>query len=274
MRPLAIALLAGSLTIASERPARAGGAAPASRPDDPEAGRKLDDLLARWEARSRDLRALSVKFRRIDDSHAFNTKRTYAGRLHIQGPDRLYVDSYETKDDEPIGDFSERMVLDGKDLYHFVGLTHKVWIFRREPDAARTRLEYGPLAFLFGIDAARLRERFEIEILREDADMYTLRATPKKQEDRDEFSQALIKLDRRRLFPVAIRLTMPRGPDTRTYTCSTSDLDENPMIKPSWFDALAMAETLKDRDGWAVVDSPAPFHFGVSSLRVPSPSSK
>lgn len=263
MRLVGRVLLGTVLLIAARGPLRAGSTPAPSRPDDPEAGRKLDDLLTRWEARSRTLRTLSVKFKRVDASPLFNEKHAYTGQIRIQGPDRVYLEECETRDGKPGSTFSDRLICDGKDLYQFTGPTKRVWIWPGGPGFARGFLEFGPLAFLHDVEAAAMRERFDLTILREDADTYMLRAVPKGKSDRSDFSRILIKLDKRKLLPVAIRLETPGGSDTKTYTCSASDLIENPTIPPSWFDGRAMADGLRDKGGWAVVTNPGMRILGV-----------
>lgn len=273
-------LLVASLTVVAPIAIRAGDAqVPPTPAADPEAAKKMNEILARWEAQSRKVRSLSIKFRLVDESKLFGAKTSYEGQLRVRSPDRLYVDYYELKGGRPASAMNERIVCDGKNLYQFLGPPKRCFVYPLQLEAAGEVLDMGPLPFLFGMTAAKVRERYEMTLASEDVGTYTIRAVPRnsinREDDRgafqsyldgfggfrlrmaqDGYSQVLIKLDKARLLPVVIRLWAPDGKDTRTYTCSPADVAENREVAPSWFDGAAMAEGLKKSAGWTVVRHP------------------
>lgn len=236
--------------------------------DDPVSRRKMEDLLVRWEAQSKTVQSLSVKYTRTDVSQLFDTKTVYHGEAKLKSPDFVYLDFYEVVDGKAKPTFSERIVCDGKNVYQFIGPDKRIWVFPLDKDAQVKALNQGPLPFLFNMSVAKAKARYDMRFVSETKDYYVILITPKLAIDAEEYSQALVKLHKLetgRFLPEAIRLWSPEGKDTRTFNFGQDALKENEPISNNWFDGPKMVNELSQvknpknpQDRWIVVVNPGP----------------
>ena len=230
----------------------------------PAAQRKMDDLLGEWEIKSKKVKSLGVKYTRTDLSQLFGSKTIFVGEAKLQSPSSVYLDFYEVVDGKKKGAFSERIVCDGKNVYQFLGPTKQVFVFPMDKDPEVKALNQGPLPFLFDMSVKKAKERYIMTLEEDSADAFIVKIIPKLQIDREEYSQALVKIDKKRFLPVAIRLWDPAGKDTKTFSFTQDDLQANVDISPKWFDgpmmvsALPRTKTAKDPNPWTVVVNPKP----------------
>jgi hypothetical protein len=96
-----------------------------------------------------------------------------------------------------------------------------------------------------------------MEFVQETPTAYFIRIIPKLQIDREEYIEALVRLSRPELKPVAIRLTSPNGKETKEYRFKAEDVIENRQISPAWFDGPKMVADLTKKQ-WTVVVNPGP----------------
>ena len=236
--------------------------------DDPVARRKMEDLLVRWEAQSKTVKSLSVEYTRTDFSPLFGSTTEFQGKAKLKSPDLVYLDFYEVVDGKTKGAFSERIVCDGKDVYQFLGPPKRIFIYPLDKDAQVKALNQGPLPFLFNMSVAKAKARYDMVFVSESKDYYVIKIIPKLAIDREEYSQALVKLrktENGRFLPEAIRLWSPEGKDTKTFSFGKGSLTENGPIPNGWYDGPTMVNEVsalrnpKDpKDRWVVVKNPGP----------------
>ncbi len=234
------------------------------------AAKAMDDLLQKWEIKSAKIKTLSVKYKRKDVSRLFNTEKVYEGEARLTSDNRAYLDFWEIVQGQAKPVFDERIICDGKDVYQFKGATRQIFVFPLPADQRQKAIQQGPLPFLFNMRAAEAKKRYHMTLAGEDAESYTIKIIPLLPIDREEYSQALIKLSKnpedpsRDLLPQAIRLTSPEGKDTKTFTFSAEGMIPNKPIGDNWFDGAKMTAGLsrlpKRADGteqrWAVIHNP------------------
>jgi TIGR03009 family protein len=113
------------------------------------------------------------------------------------------------KDANAIG---EHWVCDGKNVYEY--RHHDKQLVERPipPQLQGQAIVDGPLPFLFGADAAKLKARYWMRVEQQDnqAEVW-LTALPRFQEQAADFSKCEIILDRQALLPKAMRLQLPDG---------------------------------------------------------------
>lgn len=248
--------------------ARPANAVPPKPVDDLVARRKMEELLVRWEAQSKTVTSLSVEYTRTDFSKLFGATTQFQGKARLKSPDFVYLDFYEVVDGKPNGVFSERIVCDSKNVYQFLGPPKRIFVYPQEKDAKIKSLNQGPLPFLFDMSVAKAKARYEMVFEEERKDYYLIKIIPKLAIDREEYSQALVKLrklENGRFVPEAIRLWDPQGNDTKTFAFGKESLKENAAIANSWYDGPTMVKELsalknpKDpKDRWIVVVNPGP----------------
>ncbi len=241
-------------------------AQPPKRVDDPVARRKMEELLVRWEEQSKTVTSLSVEYTRTDFSKDFGATTQFQGKARLKSPDFVYLDFYEVIDGKPTGVFSERIVCDGRNVYQFLGPPKRIFVYPQEKDAQIKSLNQGPLPFLFNMSVAKAKARYDMVLEEERKDSYLIKIIPKLAIDREEYSQALVKLrklENGRFQPEAIRTWTPDGRDTKTFAFGKDSLKENAPIAPSWYDGMTMVKELtalrnaKDpADRWVVIVNP------------------
>ncbi|MDB5351427.1 MAG: hypothetical protein JWN86_2674 [Planctomycetota bacterium] len=225
-------------------------APPVAKPD-PEAERKMDELLLRWERKSAAIKSLSVPYKRVDNSPLFGKVTEFEGQAHFTSANKAYLDFFEVVPGKTKS-FDERIVCDGKNVYQFKGATKQIFVFPLPADRREKALQQGPLPFLFNMRSAEAKERYKMILKRDDPKSYQILIIPLLEIDREEYSQAVIRLDKQRLIPTGIHLMAPNGKETKTFTFAPESLDENLAIKDAWFDGAGMVAELR-KSGWKVV---------------------
>ena len=236
--------------------------------DDPVARRKMEELLVRWEEQSKTVTSLVVQYTRTDFSKDFGATTQFQGQARLKSPDFVYLDFNEVIDGKPTGVFSERIVCDGKNVYQFLGPPKQIFVYPQEKDAQIRSLNQGPLPFLFNMSVAKAKARYDMVLDEERKDYYLIKIIPKLAIDREEYSQALVKLRKLpngRFQPEAIRTWTPDGNDTKTFAFGKDSLKENAPIANSWYDGKTMMNELTalrnpkdEKDRWVVVVNPRP----------------
>jgi TIGR03009 family protein len=247
------------------RKAAAQVAAPA-RPVDPEAARKMDDLLGLWEQKSTEIKTLSVKYTRTDVVPAFKVKKIYEGEAKFTSDSKAFLDFWEVGDDGKRKTLDERIICDGDKVYQFKGPTKQIFVFPLPQNGQQKALQQGPLPFLFNMKAGEARKRYDMAIAGDDPNYYMIRIIPLLELDREEYIQAYLKLDRQTLLPLAIQLMSPNGKDTKTFKFDPKFVVQNGKILPAWFDAGKMARDAiasnaalperEKKDGWKIIENP------------------
>ncbi len=290
LAPLALLLASSSPLIAQDDSAPRGAKAPAAgparrmapadgaakkagaqvgaptRPADPEAARKMDELLRLWEAKSTSIKTLSVKYQRTDIIKAYDMKKVYEGEARFTSDNKAFLDFWEVAAQGKGKTLDERIICDGDKVYQFKGPTKQIFVFPLPQNGRQKALQQGPLPFLFNMKAGEAKKRYDMAIMGDNPDYYMIRIIPLLDLDREEYSQAYLKLGRQNLLPQAIQLTSPNGKDTKTFKFDPKDVVENRKIPDDWFDAPKMARAAiasnaslpeKERkDGWKIIENP------------------
>jgi TIGR03009 family protein len=222
----------------------------------------IGEILAAWERRSSQIRALSARFTRTDHAAITHRDREYAGEVIWKDSGRAVLDSEEVgSKDRPRS--RERILWTGREIWHYTGETRQIMVFRLEQlddyqrfrgavkDSLIGRLfkhqlddifydfgipeDFPPLPFLVGLKSGAARRRFTFDLLPSpDPKHHLIRAVPRERALKESYSQVLILLDKERSLPDALTYMMGRnGKDTRRYTFL--DLRLNPTIEDAKF---------------------------------------
>jgi TIGR03009 family protein len=215
--------------------ARAGAAAEAG-PAGPQAPdpAKMDWLLKQWEKQSSLLKTLDVSILRIDNTPAWDDLEYYEGRALFKTPNLAFINFEKIKQDEnkkPIKDPQnkdpkkakylttpyERIICTGKEVWQYKSDTQQIFIFPLQKDEQAKAIEEGPLPFLFNMKADDARKRYQMTLMAEDQSTYGVSIKPRLQVDRESFSLAFVKLDKRFLLPVYIKMVSPDGKSHKEF---------------------------------------------------------
>jgi TIGR03009 family protein len=125
----------------------------------------------------------------------------------------------------------EHWVCDGKSVYEYRNDQMQVIERPIPPQMQGQAIVDGPLPFLFGADADKLKQRYwmKIDNQNQDPKQIWLVAMPKFQEQAANFSQVDLILDRKLELPQAMRVTMPNR-DQHVYMFDLKTAKQNKML--------------------------------------------
>jgi TIGR03009 family protein len=227
------------------------------------ADERIEALLLRWEEQSRSTTSLTVKFRRTDNIKAFGEEPiVYEGQARLQSPDLVFIDFNRVEKDKKTPVFEERIVCDGKKVFQFTAATRQVSVWGLPQDQQHKALQEGPLPFLFNMSAAKAKERYDMRFKLERPATaqtpagYVVEIYPKLPIDQEEYSKALIFLDKEKMQPLMLQLVSPNQKDTKTFDFRGRDYLINAAIPPSWFNGDKMTQDLlAAKPPWDLVDN-------------------
>ena len=225
----------------------AGPAAPPAPPVpfvlSPAQAAQLDQVLAAWERRNQEVKSFECTFTRFEYDYIFSQNPGQPRKLRDQGtlkyaaPDKgLYkIDgerSAEWLETAPgAGEWKKskeprdkQWICDGKSIFEY--------IFQVPPNTPKRRIEHplppdlqgkaisdGPLPFVFGTDARKLKERYWMKITTP-SDVrgeIWLEAYPRLQKDTADFFKLDVILKTDGLLPDAIQMIDPNGKNREVY---------------------------------------------------------
>ena len=117
--------------------------------------------------------------------------------------------------DDAIG---EHWVCDGANVYEYSHRQKKLIVRPIPPQLQGKAIVDGPLPFLFGADANKLKARYFLRAEQnpQDPDTIFLSALPKFANDAADYRQVDVMLDRTKMMPKAMQVHMPNG-DRHVY---------------------------------------------------------
>jgi TIGR03009 family protein len=160
------------------------------------------------------------------------------GELKFAAPDKAWM-KVETKDPK----HSEQWLCDGRSIFQWDYATKTVHEWIMPPKMQGEGIGEGPLPFVFGVEAEKLKQRYFMRIITPHDVHYEvwLEAYPKFQRDAAKYRkvQVILQLvgEARTVFPFAIQIYLPNGKDRVVYQL------QNP--KTNWQGALG---EIFDRD--------------------------
>jgi TIGR03009 family protein len=200
----------------------------------PEQAAGLDNLLTDWEKRNKEIHVLESKFYRWQYDVAFGNANQQPtpeeGILKFSAPDKGLM-KVEAKDPAQ----SEQWLCDGKSIFQFDYKQRMVTEYVMPPELQGKGIGDGPLPFVFGVEAEKLKQRYFMRIItpRGVQNEVWLEAYPRYQQQAAEFSKVQIILQisgpTKALLPYAIQMYKPNGKDRTVYQL------QNPSINPHVF---------------------------------------
>jgi TIGR03009 family protein len=210
----------------------------------------LDIVLNAWQTQSAKVTTFSCPFERLEYVMAFGPVINGAsaplnknqGELTYSKPDKgsfeiTKICTYKQlpppanqPNAAPRGDWleqkeaiGEHWVCDGKSVYEFRSDQKQVIERPLPPNAAGEAILDGPLPFIFGAEAAKMKARYWMRVddtqggnPKPNPNQVWIYAWPKQQAQAADFRQVDVILDRNKLLPQAMRVTLPNN-DQHVY---------------------------------------------------------
>jgi TIGR03009 family protein len=247
-----------------------------------------EQLLKLWERQSQRLKDLKVAIYRIDKTPDWDEELHYEGSAAFKTPQLAYldfrkvktktvsdpknpkknkvVDLVDTKKDPPIRISSdyERIVCTGNEVWHYRFDKKQTFIYPLAKDAQHRALDEGPLPFLFNMRADDAQRRYTMSLQGESPTAYFVVIKPNLKEDKESFSTAWVRLDRKFLLPLRITLFSPDNQSIRDF--QLSKIEANQGVN----NAVFRGEKFP---GWAIERNPGPIQEGQADRSPPRRSS-
>lgn len=189
----------------------------------PEEEANLDRLLGDWQTMSAKVTTFDARFRRWDYDGIFGDGKTpkkyVEGSLKYASPDKGYYD---------LDDHSEKWICTGDAIFEFRTDLKQVREHRLPENMRGKAISDGPLPFVFGVEAAKMKARYWLRITTPpeaaQKKQVWIEAYPKHAKDAANFSRVDVILSFEvqngavtKLEPYAINLVMPNQKDRTAY---------------------------------------------------------
>jgi TIGR03009 family protein len=209
----------------------------------PEQERLLDVILQNWEKRSDKIKTYTCTFGRWEINETFGPKENgYVltegeGDIKFRAPDNgTYLVSKLTEWDANKKAYSARVegldhwVCNGESIFEFNHEKKELVERQLAPEMRGKAITDGPLPFVFGSKADKLKARYWIRDVTQSDEVgktISLEAWPKYARDAANYQYAIIMLDKE-FLPSALRIVLPDGKSKQDYAFSNTQVN-NPL---------------------------------------------
>lgn len=199
---LAGLLAAGSLhaqeTPKLQTPQPVAPATPAAVPT------RLDTLLGRWEQEMARIETLNVQCNRTDTNKVNLRTDLYTGGMKYMKPNLALMEMQ--RKDRP--DIYEKFLCTGNFIYQFMPQTKEILLIQLP---AGQKADDNLVSFLFGMKALEAKRRYDLRLVKEDADYIYIEIIPKQAADKADFQKARLTLNARTFMPRMLWYMEPNG---------------------------------------------------------------
>lgn len=164
---------------------------------------RIDVVLREWSARTAQVKSLYATFDRTTIDVVFRNEEKATGSARYLYPNRARLDV----------DDVESYVLNGKgEIWEYKPPLKQIKVYVLPPDMAnKEALEDGPLPFLFGTGAEKMKARYQLKIVDETDAAIHLSVLPKMKEDQQNFARAELWLSKDKFLPTRLAFLEPSG---------------------------------------------------------------
>ena len=202
----------------------------------------VDQILLMWESKSAEIKTFDCQFERWEYDPVFGPGNDTPsikshGQLTYSKPDRgsfkiNEIHRYVQPDKAQPGEYvlqehevGEHWVCDGKAVYEYKHDKKQLVVQALPPQLRGTAIVDGPLPFLFGAEAAKLKARYWIRVKQSDEATIWLEAFPRHQADAANYQRVEVMLERKTMMPNAIQVHMPNGRSRAVYMFQDSTVN-------------------------------------------------
>lgn len=200
----------------------------------------VDQILQMWENSSSQIKTFNCQFDRWEYDPVFGPGADIPmiksqGQLTYSKPDKgsfKIEDIYRYKPATPSAppqasdwvlqkhEVGEHWVCDGKAVYEYKHEKKQLVVQPLPAEMRGKSIVDGPLPFLFGAEAEKLKQRYWIRSKQGDESKIWLEAYPRSQADAANYHHVEVMLERKTMHPTAIQVFMPNGQSRAVYMFS------------------------------------------------------
>ncbi len=237
----------------------------------PQEEAQLDRVLKAWEQKSKDIKTFDCSFVRWEydpfdpkfakpDADPNAASHKDVGILKYAAPDKgaymvLKTETAEGRLEAIEEDRAEHWICDGKSVFQYLPKQKQVRQHKLPPELQGKAIVDGPLPFLFGADAQKLRQRYFIRIIPappKSKNEVWLEAKPRFQQDAANYQKATLMLTVPDMTPKALEIMQPNGKSRTSYAFYDIVLnDPLRLLQGNPFQAFTPR-------GWEMIEEAAP----------------
>jgi len=219
----------------------------------PQQNAQVDHVLRVWEKHSSMVKTFECPFTRFEYDLVFGPqdkpKYIDQGNIKFAAPDKGYF--------EVLGQRPEKWVCNGKSIFEYKFNSRQVVEHQLPPEIQGKGITDGPLPFMFGARAEKLKSRYFVRIVtpKQIKNQIWLETYPKFQRDAANYSRVDVILNTRNMQPSAIQVHSPNEKNRTVYK-----LDDNPKINATDLFSFLKDDPFQARAplGWTkIVEQPA-----------------
>ncbi|MFM7845190.1 MAG: TIGR03009 domain-containing protein [Planctomycetota bacterium] len=267
----------------ARQPLPAGLAAPQAPPWadklGPEHEKYLDQILNHWQVSSADIKRYRCNFTRWEYDAVFVARDAKTGELPAKtqsrgiikysAPDKgmfkventLYYQAPQTEKEKGryvphADDKGEQWICDGKSIYAFDHQKKQLIQTELPPEMHGRAIVDGPLPFMFGADAVKIKQRFWLRVItpKDAKEEYWLEAVPKTRTDAANFKMLHIIIDYKDYLPKAMAMFDRNYDPVKNPSCTNFVFEDRAT---NWNDTLDKLNVF-NREFW---EPAAPFNY-------------
>lgn len=176
---------------------------------------ELDQALGTWELKNSRIKQFECNFTRWEYDATFGDadkpKSQDDGKIKYAAPDKgmFRVDGVN----------AEHWICDGKAIFEYNGDKKQVIQYNLPPELQGKAITNGPLPFLFGAEAARLKQRYFLRLITpaDVKEQIWLEAWPRFQQDAADFSRAWLILSTKDMRPLGLQVYATNGQSRKAF---------------------------------------------------------
>lgn len=217
----------------------------------PQEQQQLNFALQAWEQRSKNVKTFECKFTRYEYDPLWGgdpNKARYedAGQIKFASPDK---GMYRVDGPRP-----EHWICDGQSVFEYNFQKKELIEYKLPPELRGKAISDGPLPFLFGAEAEKLKHRYYLRVTSQpnQQDIW-LEAYPKFQRDAANFRRAELIL--RAMQPYGLKIHSPNGKNSTVYVFEDIRVNENNPLAPLRFFQSDPFHAITPR-GWQKIVEP------------------
>jgi TIGR03009 family protein len=198
----------------------------------PDEQAQVDRVLNLWEERNRGIKTFDCRFKRWTYDLVFaaplpgqplKPKFVDVGMIRYAAPDRGVYRVETTENDGAMAKVddarAEHWISDGKSIFIFAPNKKQVIEQKLPAELQGKAIADGPLPFVFGAEAKKLKERYWIRLITppDVKDQIWLSAYPRFQQDAGNFHHAEFIITTQKMEPYGLKLVQPNEKDFMAY---------------------------------------------------------
>jgi TIGR03009 family protein len=189
---------------------------------------QLDAVLQAWEQTNKNVKTFECTFTRFEYNLLWgnaNQPRLDKGEIKYAAPDK---GMYRVDVPRP-----EHWICDGQSIFEYSFQKKELIEYKLPPELRGKAISDGPLPFLFGADAQKLKQRYYLRVTAQSATEIRLEAYPMSQQAAANMHHAELILHA--MQPYALKIHSPNGKDSTVYVFEGIRINETKPLAPLRF---------------------------------------